>query len=103
MDNATTLVKREVSEGDPLLILICQDSNIPGSKGMTFGRGAFVLTRQRDEEQQQWLEAELAKPRTTSFLAVAAHHSLYSNGQHRDNTKLIAQWGSLLRRYKIDL
>jgi hypothetical protein len=88
---------------NPLLTLICLDSNIPGSKGHDLSPWSFVLTRQQHDEQQQWLEAELAKPRTTQFLAVAAHHPLYSNGQHRDNPKLIAQWDSLLRRYKVDL
>jgi 3',5'-cyclic AMP phosphodiesterase CpdA len=38
-----------------------------------------------------------------SVLAVAAHHPLYSNGKHRDNPKLIAQWDSLLRRHNVDL
>jgi tartrate-resistant acid phosphatase type 5 len=41
--------------------------------------------------------------RTTPFLGVAAHHPLFSNGKHRDNPKLIAQWDSLLRRYNVDL
>jgi 3',5'-cyclic AMP phosphodiesterase CpdA len=85
------------------LTLICLDSNIPGSKRHDLWPWSFVLTRQQHDEQQQWLESELAKPRTTPFLAVAAHHPLYSNGQHRDNPKLIAQWDSLLRRHKVDL
>jgi Calcineurin-like phosphoesterase len=42
-------------------------------------------------------------PRTTRFLAVAAHHPLYSNGKHRDNPKLIAPWDFLLRRKNVDL
>ena len=88
---------------NPLLTLICLDSNIPGSKGHDLSPWSFVLTRQQHDEQQQWLEAELAKPRTTPFLAVAVHHPLYSYGQHRDNPKLIAQWDSLLRRHKVDL
>jgi tartrate-resistant acid phosphatase type 5 len=88
---------------NPLLTLICLDSNIPGSKGYDLWPWSFVLTRQQRDEQQQWLEAELAKPRTTPFLAVAAHHPLYSNGQHRDNPKLVAQWDSLLRRHNVDL
>jgi hypothetical protein len=88
---------------NPLLTLICLDSNIPGSKGHDFSPWSFVLTRQQRDEQQQWLEAELVKPRTTPFLAVAAHHPLYSNGQHRDNPKLIEQWDSLLRRHNVDL
>jgi tartrate-resistant acid phosphatase type 5 len=93
----------KVPKENPLLTLICLDSNIPGSKGYDLWPWSFVLTRQQHDEQQQWLEAELAKPRTTPFLAVAAHHPLYSNGQHRDNSKLIAQWDSLLRRHKVDL
>jgi len=88
---------------NPLLTLICLDSNIPGSKGYDLRPWSFVLTRQQHDEQQRWLEAELEKPRTTPFLAVAAHHPLYSNGQHRDNIKLIAQWDSLLRRHNVDL
>jgi tartrate-resistant acid phosphatase type 5 len=88
---------------NPLLTLICLDSNIPGSKGRDLWPWSFVLTRQQHDEQQQWLEAELTKPRTTPFLALAAHHPLYSNGEHRDNPKLIAQWDSLLRRHNVDL
>jgi tartrate-resistant acid phosphatase type 5 len=88
---------------DPLLTLICLDSNIPGSKGFNLSPWSFVLTEQQHDEQQAWFEAELAKARTTPFLAVAAHHPLYSNGQHRDNPKLIAQWDSLLRRHNVDL
>ena len=88
---------------NPLLTLICLDSNIPGSKERDLWPWSIVLTRQQHDEQQQWLEAELAKPRTTPFLAVAAHHPLYSNGMHRDNPKLIAQWDSLLRRHNVDL
>jgi tartrate-resistant acid phosphatase type 5 len=88
---------------NPLLTLICLDSNIPGSKGHGLWPWSFVLTRQQHDEQRAWLEAELAKPRTTPFLAVAAHHPLYSNGTHRDSPKLIAEWDSLLRRHNVDL
>src|SRR5216683_7476797 len=72
-------------------------------KGYDLWPSSFVLSRQQHDEQQAWFEAELAKPRTTPFLAVAAHHPLYSNGKHRDNPMLIAQWDSLLRRHNVDL
>ncbi len=62
-----------------------------------------MLSRQQHDEQQALFEAELAKPRTTPFLAVGAHHPLYSNGRHRDNPMLIAQWDSLLPRHNVDL
>jgi tartrate-resistant acid phosphatase type 5 len=87
----------------PLLTLICLDSNIPGSKGHDIWPWSFVLTRQEQDEQQSWFEEELAKPCTTPFLAVAAHHPLFSNGKHRDNPQLIALWDSLLRRHNVDL
>jgi tartrate-resistant acid phosphatase type 5 len=93
----------KVPKNNSLLTLICLDSNVPGSKGHDFWPWSFVLTRQQQDEQLQWLEEELAKPRTTPFLAIAAHHPLYSNGQHRDNPKLVAQWDSLLRRHNVDL
>ena len=88
---------------NPLLTLICLDSNFPRSKGLDLWPWSFVLTRQQHDEQQRWLEAELEKPRSTPFLALVAHHPLYSNGMHRDNPTLIAQWDSLLRRHKVDL
>ncbi len=72
-------------------------------KGYDLWPWSFVLSRQQHDEQQAWFEAELAKPRTTPFLAVAAHHPLYSNGKHRDNPMLIAPWDSLLRRHNVDL
>lgn len=93
----------KIPKKNPLLTLVCLDSNIPGSKGHELSPWSSVLTGRQHDEQQQWLEAELAKPRTTPFVAVAAHHPLYSNGQHRDNPKLIAQWDSLLRRHNVDL
>jgi tartrate-resistant acid phosphatase type 5 len=93
----------KLPQESPLLTLICLDSNIPGSKGLDLSPWSFVLTKQQHDEQQAWFEAELAMPHSTPFLAVAAHHPLYSNGQHRDNPKLIAQWDSLLRRHNVDL
>jgi tartrate-resistant acid phosphatase type 5 len=93
----------ELPENDPILTLICLDSNIPGSKGLDLSPWSFVLTRKEHREQQLWLENELAKPRSTPFLAVAAHHPLFTNGKHGDNHALIAEWDSLLRRYNVDL
>src|SRR6266478_8232157 len=72
---------------------------------MIFGHGALCLagSSTMSSKHGSKFEAELAKPRTTPFLAVAAHHPLYSNGRHRDNPMLIAQWDSLLRRHNVDL
>jgi tartrate-resistant acid phosphatase type 5 len=93
----------QVPRQDPLLTLICLDSNIPGSKGFDPWPWSFVMTRQEYEEQKRWLEEQLARPRSTPFLAVVAHHPLYSNGVHRDNHALIDEWDTLLRRHHVDL
>ena len=70
----------KLPKDSPVLTAICLDSNIPGSKGHDLGPWNFVLTKEQHYEQQQWLEAELAKSRATPFLAVVPHHPLYSNG-----------------------
>ena len=61
------------------------------------------MSSPKQEEQLKWFEQELAKARSTPFLAVVAHHPLYSNGMHGDNPTLIAQWDSLLRHHYVDL
>jgi 3',5'-cyclic AMP phosphodiesterase CpdA len=93
----------QIPKQDPLLTLICLDSNFPGSKGIDPWLWSFVMTKQEHVEQRRWLEEQLARPRSTPFLAVAAHHPLYSNGTHRDNRALVDEWDSLLRRHHVDL
>jgi tartrate-resistant acid phosphatase type 5 len=90
-------------EENPLITVVCLDSNFPGSKGFFRWPWSFDMTKEEQEEQQQWLAAELAKPRSTPFLALAAHHPVYSNGVHRDDPSLIARWEPLLRQHKVDL
>ncbi len=52
--------------------------------------------------EQKWLEAELAKPRSTKWLIAAAHHPLFSNGDHGDNGALQGMWGSLFKKHGVD-
>ena len=64
-------------------------------------RSVFDLgAHRRLDEQLQFRSHEQG---STPFLALSAHHPLYSNGIHRDNPMRIAQWDSLLRRHKVDL
>ena len=88
-------------ENDPVITFICVDTNLPGTKGDFFGTG-ITMSKEKRDEQDTWLRAELAKPRTTPFVAMVGHHPLYTNGIHRDNEILINGWDKLLRQYKVD-
>lgn len=90
-------------EKNPLITFICLDSNLPGTKSFEFMPGSYLMSREEADEQDRWFAGELAKPRTTPFLAVLAHHPLYTNGIHRDNRVLIPRWDGLLRDHKVDL
>lgn len=88
-------------EQNPVIKFICLDTNLPGSKGDFF---KFTITMHKEERDAEyaWLKAELAKPRTTPFVACVAHHPVYTNGVHKDNPILIKDIEPLLRQYKVD-
>ncbi len=86
---------------NPLITVIALDSNVHGAHHEDAIN--FTLTAAQQAEQLQWLRTELAKPRTTPFLVVIAHHPVFSNGPHGDHRTLIAEWDPLLREHKVDL
>lgn len=94
---------------NPLITFLALDSNMPegdgagGRKPGTDRRGFIVMTPEQKAEQLAWLEAELKKPRTTPYLAVLAHHPVYSDGPHGDHTTLIHDWDPLFRKYGVQL
>lgn len=93
------------SAEEPLVTFLCLDSNLPSVSGLADVLGRRLrpsLTSAEDEAQRQWFEAELAKPRRAPFLAVVAHHPLYSNGSHGDTKRLIKAWDRLFREHKVD-
>jgi tartrate-resistant acid phosphatase type 5 len=71
----------EFPRKNPLVTFIALDSN--------FTRGKLGLTRSERAAQKAWLEAQLVAPRRTPYLAICAHHPLYSNGDHGDSRKMI--------------
>ena len=87
---------------DPRITFIALDSNMPRADGKENGRD-FTLTPQQQAEQLAWLEVELKRPRTTPFLAVIAHHPVYSDGPHGDHPVLIRDWDPLFRKYHVDI
>jgi tartrate-resistant acid phosphatase type 5 len=86
-----------------LITFIALDSNMPFADGSASKGKSFTLTPQQQADQVVWLEAELERPRTTSFLAVMAHHPVYTDGAHGDHPVLIRDWDPLFRKHKVDL
>jgi tartrate-resistant acid phosphatase type 5 len=88
---------------EPLITFLALDSNMPHGDGKESKGRDFTLTPEEQAEQLAWLEAELKRPRSTPFLAVIAHHPVYSDGPHGDHQVLIRDWDPLFRKYRVDL
>jgi hypothetical protein len=86
---------------DPVMTVIALDSNAPGLP--TEGPSYITMTDAMWSQQLAWLESELQKPLETPFLAVMAHHPVYSNGSRGDNPVLIRDWSPLFHKYKVNL
>jgi tartrate-resistant acid phosphatase type 5 len=87
---------------NPLVTFLALDSNMPRADGKEKARD-FTLTPQQQAEQLAWLDSELKRPRSTPFVAVIAHHPIYSDGPHGDHPVLIRDWDPLFRKYHVDL
>jgi hypothetical protein len=93
----------EFPQKNPLITFLALDSNMPFPDGTSSRGRDFTLTPAQQSDQLKWLEAELKKPRTTPFLAVMAHHPVYSDGKHGDHPVLIRDWDPLFRKYGVHL
>jgi tartrate-resistant acid phosphatase type 5 len=93
----------EFPAGNPLVTFLALDSNMPRPDGKEKGGRDFTLTAEQQAEQLAWLEAELKRPRTTPFVAIMAHHPVFTNGPHGDHPVLIRDWDPLFRKYHVDL
>jgi tartrate-resistant acid phosphatase type 5 len=109
----------EFPKKNPLITFIALDSNMPHPPKPADSSKAdspkpdkpksdkplrdFTLTPEEKDQQLAWLAAELERPRTTPYLAVIAHHPVYSNGPHGDHPTLIADWDPLFRKHNVTL
>lgn len=93
----------EFPSKDPVVTFLALDSNMPHAHAKETKGRDFTLTADQQAEQLAWLEVELKRPRTTPFLAVMAHHPVYSDGPHGDHPVLIQDWDPLFRKYRVDL
>ncbi|AFL89209.1 putative phosphohydrolase [Terriglobus roseus DSM 18391] len=88
----------------PLITCIMLDSNMGDEPAQPHPRGNYYAqTDAERREQLAWLTQTLAEPLETPFLAVIAHHPLYTNGAHGDNQTLIRDWDPLLRKAGVHL
>lgn len=53
--------------------------------------------------QRRWLIEQLRTPRDGRWLAVFAHHPLFSRGMHGDDVWLQREWGELFAQHRVDL
>jgi tartrate-resistant acid phosphatase type 5 len=93
----------EFPANNPLITFLALDSNMPKDSYKEWLGKDFTLTPQQQAEQLAWFEAELKRPRTTPFLAVMAHHPVYSDGPHGDHPVLVREWDPLFRKYHVNL
>ncbi len=87
----------------PLIHFIVLDSNMPAADGRLKHGHDFTLQPDEQAEQLRWLEEQLKRPRTAPFLAVIAHHPVFSNGPHGDHPVLVRDWDPLFQRHAVDL
>ncbi len=87
----------------PVMRCIVLDSNMPASDGRARHNETFFMTAAQQAEQLRWFRQQLERPRDLPFLAVMAHHPIYSNGPHGDHPVLVRDWAPLLREHKVDL
>ena len=91
---------------DPVITFIMLDSNMMNEPAQPWPPPDPSFYAQSDADriaQLAWLTNSLNQPLTTPFLAVIAHHPLFSNGPHGDNQTLIGDWDPLLRAHNVHL
>ncbi len=74
---------------NPLVTMLVLDSN------------QQALDETRWQEEIDWIDAELSKPRG-AWTICCAHHPFFSNGAHGDNGVLQTQWGELFKKHHVD-
>ncbi|GGG97984.1 metallophosphoesterase [Silvibacterium dinghuense] len=89
-------------EKQPLVTFIALDSNVPHPDGQAKAPN-FTLTQAEHEQQLEWFEGELKKPRATPHLIVMGHHPVYSDGPHGDHPVLTRDWAPLFEKYKVPI
>ncbi len=92
----------ELPEREPLIRVLALDSNFPETREAGLFRNP-TLSQEQVQAEMEWMRQELAKPSTTPFTIVMAHHPIFSNGDHGDTPVLIREWNPLLHDKQVHL
>jgi tartrate-resistant acid phosphatase type 5 len=79
----------DLPQDKPLVTVLMLDSN------------QQALSADEWASERQWIEQQLLLPRAPWTLC-AAHHTMFSNGNHGDNGVLQTEWGTLFKKYHVD-
>lgn len=92
-------------EENPVITFLALDSNMPNCATNPPPSDPSFYTPDASQvtAEQDWLAQMLAEPLTTPFLAVMAHHPVYSDGTWGDSATLINAWDPLLRQAGVHL
>ncbi len=77
--------------------------NLPVVTILMLNSNKQAMTDAQWSAETYWIKTELARPRSSRWIVCAAHHPLFSNGDHGDNGVMQRDWGSLFKQYGVDL
>jgi hypothetical protein len=77
--------------------------NLPMVTILMLNSNQQAMTDAQWNAETNWIKTELQRPRSSKWLVCAAHHPLFSNGNHGDNGVLQQDWGTLFKQYGVDL
>lgn len=77
-------------EKDPIVTVLVLDSNYA------------KLTDDEWKTETAWFQQQLERKDNAGWTIATAHHPLFTSGQHGDTKKIIADWGPILKKDKLD-
>lgn len=91
---------------NPKVTMLMIDTNLEPIQRRTHGKlgdqRRIWITDEDAKAQMEWLEKELQSKRAP-FTFVLGHHTIYSNGPHKDTKEWVAQLGPMLEKYGVHL
>lgn len=77
-------------EKDPLVTVLVLDSNYA------------KLSDEDWKTETAWFQTQMQRQDNAAWTIATAHHPLFTSGQHGDTKKIIAEWGPILKKERLD-